>query len=81
MIPRNLGFTGKLCSMKRDVMMEIKFKESGFCGTLEESYMTQREADNRELRENLFTKKKMTDDELHDLLTWNTAAHLELHAF
>ena len=30
---------------------------------------------------NLFTKKKMTDDELHDLLTWNTAAHLELHAF
>ena len=62
--------------------MEIKFKESGFCGTLEESYVA---SNGRLITEdyvkNLFTKKKMTDDELHDLLTWNTAAHLELHAF
>ena len=63
-------------------MMEIKFKESGFCGTLEESYVA---SNGRLITEdyvkNLFTKKKMPDDELHDLLTWNTAAHLELHAF
>ena len=62
--------------------MEIKFKESGFCGSLEESYVA---SNGRLITEdyvkNLFTKKKMTDDELHDLLTWNTAAHLELHAF
>lgn len=62
--------------------MEIKFKESGFCGTLEESYVA---SNGRLITEdyvkNLFTKKKMSDDELHDLFTWNTAAHLELHAF
>ena len=62
--------------------MEIRFKESGFCGTLEESYVA---SNGRLITEdyvkNLFTKKKMPDDELHDLLTWNTAAHLELHAF
>ena len=62
--------------------MEIKFKESGFCGSLEESYVA---SNGRLITEdyvkNLFTKKKITDDELHDLLTWNTAAHLELHAF
>ena len=53
--------------------MEIKFKESGFCGSLEESYVA---SNGRLITEdyvkNLFTKKKMTDDELHDLLTWNT---------
>ena len=63
-------------------MMEIKFKESGFCGTLEESYVA---SNGRLITEdyvkNLRTKKKMSDDELHDLFTWNTAAHLELHAF
>lgn len=63
-------------------MMEIKFNESGFCGTLEESYVA---SNGRLITEdyvkNLFTKKKLSDDELHDLLTWNTAAHLELHAF
>ena len=62
--------------------MEIKFNESGFCGTLEESYVA---SNGRLITEdyvkNLRTKKKMSDDELHDLLTWNTAAHLELHAF
>ena len=62
--------------------MEIKFKESGFCGTLEESYVA---SNGRLITEDyvkdLLTKKKMPDDELHDLLTWNTAAHLELHAF
>ena len=62
--------------------MEIKFNESGFCGTLEESYVA---SNGRLITEdyvkNLFTKKKLSDDELHDLLTWNTAAHLELHAF
>ena len=62
--------------------MEIKFKESGFCGTLEESYVA---SNGRLITEdyvkNLFTKKKVSDDELHDLFTWNTAAHLELHAF
>ena len=62
--------------------MEIKFKESGFCGTLEESYVA---SNGRLITEdyvkNLFTKKKLSDDELHDLFTWNTAAHLELHAF
>ena len=62
--------------------MEIKFKESGFCGTLEESYVA---SNGRLITEdyvkNLFTKKKISDDELHDLFTWNTAAHLELHAF
>ena len=63
-------------------MMEIKFNESGFCGTLEESYVA---SNGRLITEdyvkNLFTKKKLSDDELHDLFTWNTAAHLELHAF
>ena len=62
--------------------MEIKFNESGFCGTLEESYVA---SNGRLITEdyvkNLFTKKKLSDDELHDLFTWNTAAHLELHAF
>ena len=62
--------------------MEIKFNESGFCGTLEESYVA---SNGRLITEdyvkNLFTKKKVSDDELHDLFTWNTAAHLELHAF
>ena len=59
--------------------MEIKFNESGFCGTLEESYVA---SNGRLITEdyvkNLFTKKKVSDDELHDLFTWNTAAHLEL---
>ena len=63
-------------------MKKIKFKDSGFCRTLEKSY----EASNGKLItedyvKSLFIKEETSRDELHDLWTWNTAAHLDLHAF
>ena len=63
-------------------MKKIKFKESNFCRTLEESY----EASNgklitEEYVKTLYIQKKASHDELQDMWTWKMANLLELHAF